>query len=295
MPPKKPGSSTSYQRLQEREKNKEKAQKKEFERLEQVAKDELKAKDDAFSANMSVLSTSVRLNMAAADYVNSRTRPGMFVPDICRLYDVKESSFYNTVSKLKAQRTALDSDAKIRAAAATTSSSAAPLGGGAALPTRSVHFPDDILHFDPALELDDAAQSMLWQENLRKRRELQKKVEDAVKAATEHASSLEGKRTEAQKRKQFDATKKDLEAAAKKAKKDVQNFDSQLLSTQLGIDSLGPAIAGRPLEFTEETIDAVIAHFNKIQTTIKNGVSQAALVQMLLRYRQKLQSPSAES
>jgi len=186
MPSKKPGSSTSYERLQEREKNKEKAQKKEVERLEQVAKDELKAKDDLFTFNMSAFSKSGRLNMAASDYVNSRTRPGMGVPDICRLYDVKESSFYNTVSKLKAQRSALDADAKIRAAAATTSSSAAPLGGGgAALPTRSVRFPDDILHFGPALELDHDAQTMHWQENVRERKELQKKADDAVKAVAQ--------------------------------------------------------------------------------------------------------------
>jgi len=313
MPPKKPGSSTSYERLQEREKNKEKAQKKEVERLEQNAKDELKAKDDAFTANMSTHSKSVRLNMAAADYVNSRTRPGMGVPDICRLYDVKESSFYNTVSNLKNQRSAQASNEKIRAAAvamnldgaplavaqmvaprhATTSSSAAPLGGGgAAVQSRIVRFPDDNLDYGRSLDLDDAAHEMLWKENNRLRQELQKKMDDAVKAAADHASTLEGKRKEQQKRKQFDKTADELDKAAKKAKKDVAAFDAQFLVTTLGADSLGPATVGRPPEFTEETIDAVIAHFNTIQTTIKNGVSQAALVQMLLRYRQKLQSPS---
>ena len=304
MPPKKDSVSSSYERQKGRDKKKEIAEKKEHERLEQVAKDKQQEEDHTFTSQMGTQSTTVRLNFAAADYVNharatdavariSRIRDGMTVPEICKLYDVKQSAFYNAVAKLKNQRAALDTDAKIRAATATTSSSAAPLGGGgAAVPSRTVRFQDDTLNFGAALQLGEEAKEMAWKESLRQRKELQKKLDETAKAAADHKSSLLGKKVEKSNRKAYDKNQEELEKAAKKAKKDVKDFDSQLLNAELGADSLGAAAVGRPQEFTDETIDAVIAHFNKIQTTIKNGVSQAALVQMLLRYRQKMQSPS---
>jgi hypothetical protein len=297
MPPKKHSVGSSYERQKDRDKKKEIAEKKEHERLEQIEKDKVQKKDDDFRSQMAVLSMSVRLNLAAADYVNSRTRPDMLVPDVCKLYAVKQSSFYNTVNQLKTQRGAIESDEKIRAAtaamSATTSSSAAPLGGGgAAMPSRTLRFADDTLDFGPALQLDKDAQEMAWKESLRQRQELQKKLDEATKSAADHKSSLPGKKDEKSKRKAYDKEQEELEKAAKKAKKDMKAFDSQLLTAELGTDSMGAAAVGRPQEFWEETIDAVIAHFNKIQTTIKNGVSQAALVQMLLRYRQKIQSPA---
>ncbi len=77
----------------------------------------------------------------------------------------------------------------------------------------------------------------------------------------------------------------------KTARKGLTEHDSAFFTSTFG----GPAnvgLVGRPAEFEERTMQAVIDHFNKIQTNVKNGVSQAALVQMLLKTRQKMQSPS---
>jgi len=71
----------------------------------------------------------------------------------------------------------------------------------------------------------------------------------------------------------------------------LEKYDKSFVTATFG-GGAAAAPTGRPPEFEERTIVAVIDHFNLIQTNIKNGVSQAALVQMLLKMRQKLQSPS---
>jgi len=55
-----------------------------------------------------------------------------------------------------------------------------------------------------------------------------------------------------------------------------------------------PMPKGRPAVFTEATFAACMAEFKKIQTGIKDGVSQDYLVKMLLKKRQELQSGPGE-
>ncbi len=74
----------------------------------------------------------------------------------------------------------------------------------------------------------------------------------------------------------------------------MSTHDGAFLAATFGGGVASPAVVGRPAEFEERTIKAVIEHFNAIQTNIKNGVSQAALVQMLLKTRQRIQSPSGK-
>ena len=83
MPPKKSGSSTAYQRLQKRDKNKEMAGKKEVERLEQVEVDKVRKADEEFKTNMALQSLSMRLNGAAVKYLDKQFRAGLDVAAIC--------------------------------------------------------------------------------------------------------------------------------------------------------------------------------------------------------------------
>jgi hypothetical protein len=86
---------------------------------------------------------------------------------------------------------------------------------------------------------------------------------------------------------------KAAERELKSARTQLSSHDSAFFTATFGgVASSAPV--GRPAEFEERTIQAVVDHFNRIQTNIKNGVSQAALVQMLLKTRQRLQSPSGK-
>jgi hypothetical protein len=86
---------------------------------------------------------------------------------------------------------------------------------------------------------------------------------------------------------------KNAERELKTSRTQLSSHDSAFFTATFG-GVANRALVGRPAEFEERTIQAVIEHFNRIQTNIKNGVSQAALVQMLLKTRQRIQSPSGK-
>jgi len=305
MPPKRGGGASgqsAYERQQQREKNKVNAEKRAAKSLEEAEAAKVRAADEKFKQDMAQQPMAFRLNAAAVKYLDKLFRVELDVKSICNLYSIGESSFYTTVKRLKDHRPRLATDAAVRAggssshaASAAEKMFAAPppraAGGGAAASVQ-VRFQDDVLYVPVAEPLNEEAQQAAHQENLRQLRQLNALVDSSKKAAADHKASEEGKRAAAKKRKSFDSKQSTLDAAAKKARCDVTAFQSQMLASAFGADSLGATVAGRPAEFTEETIDAVKSHFQAIQTTCKNGVSQAAFVQMLLRYRQKLQSPS---
>jgi hypothetical protein len=94
-------------------------------------------------------------------------------------------------------------------------------------------------------------------------------------------------------RKEADKEIYSAERELRSARKNLSTHDGAFFAATFGAPAI-PLPHGRPAEFEERTIDAVIEHFNSIQTNIKNGVSQAALVQMLLKFRQRMQSPSGK-
>ena len=77
-------------------------------------------------------------------------------------------------------------------------------------------------------------------------------------------------------RKETDAQLKTAERELNTSKKHLSSRDSAFFTATFG-GVARPAVVGRPAEFEERTIQAVIDHFNRIQTNIKNGVSHAAL------------------
>ncbi len=94
-------------------------------------------------------------------------------------------------------------------------------------------------------------------------------------------------------RKEADMALKTAERELKTSRTQLNSYDSAFFTTTFG-GVANSALVGRPAEFEERTVQAVVEHFNRIQTNIKNGVSQAALVQMLLKTRQRIQSPSGK-
>jgi len=132
---------------------------------------------------------------------------------------------------------------------------------------------------------------------------LEEQKENVKQAEATLAAAQERKRANFQEVKQKKAADSGVQDAIIKlaAARNSQSAALQQLCEACGKDEsmIGTAIPapmpkGRPAVFSEATFAACIAEFKKIQTGIKDGVSQDYLVKMLLKKRQELQSQPGE-
>jgi hypothetical protein len=265
------------------------------------AKDALEAERQQFIAQNSTLPDEARLTKAVKFSMEEAKKPAKIrVPDkeILELFTVKKTAFYATKGATannleKATRSMFyDRDA-------------ASLSGGAATiesdPLHRVKWADFFDSENQKLRLQHAEETRLCKV-LEERKENVKQCE-AILTAAQERKKLNVQ--EAKQKKAADAGVQDATIALAAARYS-QSAALQELCDACGKDeSMGadllineaipaPMAKGRPAVFSEATFAACIAEFRKIQTGIKDGVSQDFLVKMLLKKRQELQARSGE-
>jgi hypothetical protein len=277
-----------------REAEKKRANEEEKQR-KQIA-DAAQAEREKFIASNSELPDEARLTKAVKLAVEESKKPANIrMPDkeIMELYTVKKTSFYRVkgTAQMNLEQAVRSEFYSVEAAVANPKDSE----------LHRVHWSDLWGTENQQMRLQHAEEARLC-----KILETQKiKVKEAE---VNLAAAQDKKRKNIAEVKQKKAADEGLQSATialaaarlsqTEALQDLCAFCGKDDST--GGDSLisaaipAPMPKGRPAVFTEATFAACIAEFKKIQTGIKDGVSQDYLVKMLLKKRQELQAGPGE-
>ncbi len=282
----------------ERDAEKKRARDEENRRKE--AQDAIEAERQKFIAQNLTLPDEARLTKAIKFSMEEAKKPAKIrVPDkeILELFTVKKTAFYcakgatsNNLELAARSKFYVAPDAATLAGAADISS-----------PPRRVNWADFFDSDNQQVRLQHEEETRLCRV-LEEQKENVKKAEAALTAAQERkkANVLEVKQ-----KKSADAAVQEATIALAAARGS-QSAALQELCEACGKDEsmgsdllIGTAIPapmpkGRPAVFSEATFAACIAEFKKIQTGIKDGISQDFLVKMLLKKRQELQSQPGE-
>jgi hypothetical protein len=262
------------------------------------AQDALEAERKAVIAKNLTLPDEARLTKAVKFSMEEAKKPSKIrVPDkeILELFTVKKTAFYCAKGATSSN---LDLAARSKF---YTAPDPATLAGVGSSPPRRVQWADFFDLENQQIRLQHEEETRLCKV-LEEQKAKVKKAEAALEAAQERKKANV---QEVKQKKAADAAVQDATIALAAARVS-QSVALQELCEACGKDEsmggdvlIGTAIPapmpkGRPAVFSEATFAACRAEFKKIQTGIKDGVSQDYLIKMLLKKRQELQSQPGE-
>jgi hypothetical protein len=262
------------------------------------AQDALEAEKQAVIAQNLTLPDEARLTKAIKFSLEEAKKPSKIrVTDkaILELFTVKKTAFYSA-------KGATSSNLELAARSKFyTAPDPATLAGVA---DSSLSSPPRRVQWADFFDSENQQIRLQHEEETRLCKVLEEQKAKVKKAEAELRAAQERKKANVQEVKQKRALENAVQDAtiALAAARGSQGIALQELCEACGKDEsmgsnllIGTAIPapmpkGRPAVFSEATFAACIAEFKKIQTGIKDGVSQDYLVKMLLKKRQELQS-----